>query len=902
MNPEKSSNKFEKNRTCFTDCFRYLFITLIFSFTISEYEELYMLWYNQNVMPIISQFKSDVFIWFIVVILLIYTNAIYCKRYKRDYVYDTKLTFGIAFVLFLLLRSRLSDDYEYVIWLRPITYVDIICFMGIEYIAAALINIYKHTCKIPNNDNNEKKSDSIILKDWPINTCEEDIFDLEDEAKKIVGDIICADKSKTWSFAITAPWGTGKTSFINMIIDQIKKSNDKDFDIVQFNPRDCKSYTSIQEEFFMQLACVLSKYNHRCNSIIKDYMASLQLIDNRGIVEKLSNFYRIWDKTELKKNIGKTFEALTRSLLVVIDDFDRLSKEEILEVLKLIDSNAAFNNLIFLTAYDKKQVNRTLGDAYKTEDACFVDKFFTLEFPIPARPYKYISDFVIDNLCQSIKADSSEKSLILDAINKNKAIIQNYIPTLRDAKRFINQVHMDYSRVRGDVYINEYILVELIKYRYPDELKKLYRKDYIEKGGFFLDNGLYYLKDLKETNIKCIDVLTLLFPKKDGSAGQYYRHIYESQSFDNYFVNQIYASLRIKDMKRIFQEPINKVYEMLDKWLTNGEETKDIIEYLDNLHMDEFNNGDVFRRYAFVVTYIAVKCPTSRAYWIFLRIIDINNLDGYDKKYNIEFRNYKESILHIILKKDIDPMLRLLRTLHKNIVTGKIDEEEELVKDNDIKYYLYESFIESTTSDFNEEELKSWLHDCVDTMESGTRRFILNKDCIDAYRKHIEASPSWYISHFVHLGGISSSQDWNSIACDVFWEQIFSSETNIESFIANCLGDNLEGAKTASNFWQLFKANNYKSIEFNGQGNVQEKIDNCLEDELEILKQIQSIQSTVAEIPESNDNLSEDIISEIQKTLKKCHEELNDIKLYISLYKKVLDEIKRKKALFNIED
>ena len=229
---------------------------------------------------------------------------------------------------------------------------------------------------------------------------------------------------------------------------------------MRFIPRDSKSYKTIQEDFFNSIACVLSKYDSRCSNTLKDYMASLQLIDNRGVVEKFVNFYRIWNKDSLKNSIKNSFVSLDKKILVLIDDFDRLSKDEILEVLKLIDSNAAFTNLVFLTAYDKEQVNKSLGDSYMTKDACFVDKFFNLDFSIPSRPYSYISRYIEDKLCEFLNVDESEKKIFQQTITNRSSIFEEYIPTLRDAKRYINQFVLDFKQVRGDVMIDEYLLVQ----------------------------------------------------------------------------------------------------------------------------------------------------------------------------------------------------------------------------------------------------------------------------------------------------------------------------------------------------------------------------------------------------------------------------------------------------------
>ena len=109
-----------------------------------------------------------------------------------------------------------------------------------------------------------------ILNDWPIEHKEDDIFDLEDEAIKLAERIKTLDRNKTWSIAISAPWGTGKTSFLNLILEHI---SEKDFEVVRFIPRDSKSFKTIQEDFFTSIACVLSKYDSKCSSTLKNYMA-----------------------------------------------------------------------------------------------------------------------------------------------------------------------------------------------------------------------------------------------------------------------------------------------------------------------------------------------------------------------------------------------------------------------------------------------------------------------------------------------------------------------------------------------------------------------------------------------------------------------------------------------------
>lgn len=874
----------------------YIILCLAITYVLVTYKTQYMAWYNKNLIPIIGLFISNIWISLLTFILIVIAICDIVKRYRARYQYDVKVILLLFFASIVLIVCRLSGDYDYVNWIWFISYVDVLTFFCITYVIAAIVNklrmyfdLYKSKYK------KSVGSKGSILNDWPIEHKEDDIFDLEYEAIKLSEKIKILDRNKTWSLAITAPWGTGKTSFLNLIMEHI---SEKDFEVVRFIPRDSKSFKTIQEDFFTSIACVLSKYDSRCSNTLKDYMASLQLIDNRGLVEKVTNFYRIWNKDSLKDSIKQSFASLNKKVLVLIDDFDRLSKDEILEVLKLIDSNAAFTNMVFLTAYDKEQVNISLGDSFKTRDTCFVDKFFNLEFAIPSRPYSYISKYIEDKLRELLDASNEEYSTIQQTIAKQFSLFEKYIPTLRDAKRYINQFILDFKQVRGDVMIDEYLLVQIIKYRYPELYKSLYKKEYLEKGSILSGNTeiLYLKKDL-DKNLSILPILELLF-LTDGEPGlQSYKHIYSTQSFDNYFVNQIYTSLRIRDMQVLFSLTWNDVTNKIDEWLPNIVKRRDFIDYLNSFDMDSFRNRDFFIRYTEMVAYVACKLPNSQAYWLFMRTIFIQNLEGYDKKYGLDFDAYKDRLLKIITEND--SQLTLVTGIHLKFKTFDLKEDEELIKDDDIWPLIKVKFLQAVKDPAaNEDNLLNWLYRCVDNMEETSRKLYLDRDCLDAYRERIEGNPSFYIEKFVRLGMVLSPPDFNTVACEPFWRQIFGDEPHFEAFLNECKVTKIEKADLVWNFWQLYKANDFKPIEFHNQGNVQEKIDNNFAEEVSKLEEMKRIEHMVSQIPDKIDSISDDNKTQYKQLLLKYKNELDKIKLYISLNGRLRKEIEEKLKIF----
>ncbi len=864
---------------------------LILLITLAYHKPLMELYEDYIITPLLKPFESNIGVGLITVVFLLACSWDIVKRWKIRYQFSKYWIGGLCFATTLLLICRLCSSYEYVIWTCIFAYVDVITFVCFAYVVLALINCYKKEKAA------KEEPIGTLLEDKPIESGEEDVFKLKGEAEKIAKEIRARNRAKTSSIAITAPWGGGKSSFLNLIRKQI---NEDEFEIVYFVPRDSKSVQTIQEDFFSMIACVLAKYDSRCSHIMKDYMASLQLIDNRSIVERLLSLYRIWDKDSLKDSIKESFAALKKRVLVIIDDFDRLSKEEILEVLKLIDGNAAFTNLIFLTAYDKEQVNRVLGGTYQTPDACFVDKFFDVEFAIPFRKYEVISDYIKATLCKQLAANDSEGENIQRMITDQTSIFKEYIPTLRDAKRYINQVVLDFEPIRGEVFVSDFLLLQLVKYRYPELYKGIFKQKYFEIAPLY-DNRVLYLKQKLENEEirKILPVLELLFPRMGLSFLNPYRRICERKSFYNYFVNQIYSALRISEMKMAFEKAWSEVKKIIDKWAVSNDEIGDFVQYLAYQDMGGFNE-ESFIRYVDLVTYAADKVPNLQAYELFLKLIALQNIEKYISKYKLDKESYKSRLLEII--KSEGSKLYIAKKLHADYTNGKPKEEEYLIKDEEIWPFIIDKFQAAANDPATDEQwLQELLYRCIESKKDASGEVVYNQDCLCAYRKRIARDPSFYISNFIVLRSFEGS-NYHGFTCEHCCLQIFGDETQLEAFLKKCKEDELAGSLLAWNCWQLYKANNYMPIDYRNIGPVNEMIKNDLVEEVDMLDKMKQIKEDVSEIKVERQTLTSEELSKLSGLLSKNKKELKNIQLPIALKEKILNEIDFKlKTLSQIE-
>jgi predicted KAP-like P-loop ATPase len=87
--------------------------------------------------------------------------------------------------------------------------------------------------------------------------------------------------------------------------------------------------------------------------------------------------------SELKAELKESLASLQRPVLVVIDDIDRLTTDEILHVFQLVKVNADFPNLVYLLLFERSIIEKALD---RISGGCgyeFLQKIVQVEFHVP---------------------------------------------------------------------------------------------------------------------------------------------------------------------------------------------------------------------------------------------------------------------------------------------------------------------------------------------------------------------------------------------------------------------------------------------------------------------------------------------------------------------------------------
>lgn len=487
-----------------------------------------------------------------------------------------------------------------------------IAYLDILYMPLILLVVYKIFYRY-SSDNHDKGSR--VLNDEAITKPHEDIFGYVTIAKHLLEDLKSIDVSDhSFSVGIAGMWGTGKSSFLNLLEDEIKRTGNI---VVRFYPRSSSRVELIQDDFLCTFSDVLGEYHTGFGKIISRYVKALKLFEGEGLLNNLTNGFESLNSEDEKRQINEALKKINKKVFVVVEDLDRLTGEELLEVFKVIDRNGDFSSVYYLSAYDKVYVNEVLhavlGHNIKQD---YTDKYFSYELPLPPQKMWMIQRYIRSYLQTNAQYSKTilNTTNIVEEWDKVGSRIVNALGTVRHVKRFINLFMSRYPHVHQDVNVSDFLLLTLIRYKNYSLYEAIIRLEIVTKGGWL--NGstttMYLVKNYQQKLEKMQvdgelkDVLEILFPiQKEHDYGEgVFKRLRRVDSFDLYFYERYSDKVYYKDLSPMFEEKSDdKALECLRKLLENQNNWASVEEYLRYHELTWINTTDILRRYIKLIVY-----------------------------------------------------------------------------------------------------------------------------------------------------------------------------------------------------------------------------------------------------------------------------------------------------------
>jgi hypothetical protein len=412
---------------------------------------------------------------------------------------------------------------------------------------------------------------------------------------------------------IYGPWGEGKTSVLNMVIEELDKHPERVF-VRRFNPWRFAGEEQLLINFFTLLADLLQKSlktkGEQAAEQARKYAGALSVASFWGFsakeaVEGLASLKAVPDLDELKNRLDEWLKKSDVRLVIVMDDIDRLDRDEIQAVLKLVKLTGDFSNTAYILAFDEQMVGQALAHKYGTPEAGrnFLEKIIQVPLNLPLADTKALMDLAFDGINGALALANIELSE-QDVRSTSPVFVeafQDRLSTPRLVKRYVNSLTFALPLLKDETNYSDVILIEGVRTFYPrvyeaikdhpeiflgEHLSDKYRGEEAKKRAqsVFADATT----DLDKYQTKAVEVVVQrLFPKTQNVFGR--PTIYGSETTFRWAQEKRIASRDF--FHRYFSysvRPDDISDRIIDEFLTAGDEND--VDYIVG-HIRDLSTG-----------------------------------------------------------------------------------------------------------------------------------------------------------------------------------------------------------------------------------------------------------------------------------------------------------------------
>ncbi|MBS1894715.1 MAG: hypothetical protein JST59_25725 [Actinobacteria bacterium] len=319
-----------------------------------------------------------------------------------------------------------------------------------------------------------------LSADQPIRGAGEDLLGRGLLVDLLKDEIRGAPTNDGFVMALTAPWGEGKTSVLNLVADGLAD----EMVVIRFNPWLYSDTEALVIRFFGELGAQVQKNQslRRVGKHLLSYgqslaplgsllagpaasvagqsLAALVALGSRGVIEE-------------GEQLRNALLQRERRILVLVDDIDRLHPDEILDVLRLVKLVGDLPYVTYLLAFDRPYVEGALGRGTQFGGRSYLEKMIQVSYDLPAIRPSELEGILLAKLNAVI---SRLEYLPINDVRWSELLGRGIAPffrNLRDVARYVSGVSTRVRLLGQEVALEDILGLEVLRVFEPEVHQKL---------------------------------------------------------------------------------------------------------------------------------------------------------------------------------------------------------------------------------------------------------------------------------------------------------------------------------------------------------------------------------------------------------------------------------------------
>jgi hypothetical protein len=297
-------------------------------------------------------------------------------------------------------------------------------------------------------------------------------------------------------FGLVGPWGSGKSSVVEWLGERLTRGSQEDpWVVVNFNPWTFQDVVSLQLGFFRELRSAIggSTKGEKAREALAEFgdqvapfvaLASTFVPKADEAVRGASKILRGDQSAQnARRKLEKALKDFGCPILVIMDDLDRLTAEELLMTLKLVRLVGRLPRVHYLLSYDEETVlgvltNTSLIGKRSTGRARdYLEKVVQIRMDVPPLRPSDVQALVNEGL-----SELASNGLNLDRPTASRFssvffdVLQYRLTTPRAVKRYFAQVRNFFGDLDQEVDVSDFLVLTWLRTAEPSVYQLVQRR------------------------------------------------------------------------------------------------------------------------------------------------------------------------------------------------------------------------------------------------------------------------------------------------------------------------------------------------------------------------------------------------------------------------------------------
>ncbi|OXR40280.1 hypothetical protein B7C42_07618 [Nocardia cerradoensis] len=326
-------------------------------------------------------------------------------------------------------------------------------------------------------------------------------------ARRVTDRIRAAGAEQSVVFGLAGPWGSGKSSALNMIAEILNTEHADQWSVAWFTPWSASDHDALTAEFYRAIASAMpdNKQGNKARKLLRSAAPMLSAVVKAAAASVTDKYLgddaaakittaatdaaadTLGELPEPEEDpfsqrflkLSEAIAAAGRNVLVIVDDVDRLHTDELLTVMKAVRLLGRFDRVHYLLSYDEQTVIDVLVETdlarnNRRRAARYLEKIVQYPFMLPPIQQLHLAEAfrtqidAVANRYQILSTGEPDADPDYRGVTEAVfALLPSYTLTLRSIGRLCSQVDIMLALVgAAEVDLFDMLLLTYLRLEY----------------------------------------------------------------------------------------------------------------------------------------------------------------------------------------------------------------------------------------------------------------------------------------------------------------------------------------------------------------------------------------------------------------------------------------------------